>query len=132
MILDRIKILPFILILLLSSVAQTQEVCVEKGIASYYANFFEGRRTANGEIFDQEKLTAAHLELPFGSLVKVTNLNNLRTVIVRINDRGPYHKKRCIDLSSAAARKIGILKKGIVPVLIECLFIPQSPLKYRH
>lgn len=120
------------MLMLFFQLAFSQNVCLEKGKASYYAKFFQGRRTANGEYFDQKKLTAAHMELPFGSLVKVTNLKNLKWVIVRINDRGPYHKKRCIDLSRAAAKKIGMLDRGVSNVLIECLYIPQHTLKYRH
>ena len=89
------------------------------GIASRYSNRLAGRKTANGEIYDPKKLTAAHLKLPFGTRVKVTNLENNETVVVRINDRGPYVKGRIIDLSYAAARQIGMLKKGIVKVRIE-------------
>lgn len=116
-------------ILLLSCVFHlglfSQNVSVNKCKASYYANFFHGRTTSNGEIFDQRKLTAAHKSLPFGSLVKVTNLENLESVIVRINDRGPFIKKRCIDLSKEAAKEIGMLDDGVVMVVMECLYIPE-------
>lgn len=82
------------------------------GIASYYGKRFAGRPTASGEIFDPEELTAAHRSLPFGSKVLVTNSRNGRSVIVRINDRGPFHGKRLIDLSREAARRIGLIGPG--------------------
>jgi rare lipoprotein A len=90
----------------------------EKGIASYYSDNFEGRTTASGEIFSQEELTAAHPSLPFGSRVRVTNLNNNLTVIVTINDRGPFKGNRIIDLSRAAAEKIKMINTGLAEVEI--------------
>lgn len=87
------------------------------GIASYYGGKFHGRRTASGEIFDKNAMTAAHRSLPFGTKVKVTNLRNGRTVLVRVNDRGPHVRGRIIDLSHAAAKKIGL--KGVVRVKLE-------------
>ncbi|MDD0824311.1 septal ring lytic transglycosylase RlpA family protein [Mannheimia sp. AT1] len=93
----------------------------QTGIASYYANKFNGRRTANGEIFSNAKMTAAHRTLPFGTLIEVTNLRNGRSVIVRINDRGPYIHPRVVDLSSAAAKKIGMHHSGIARVKIDIL-----------
>lgn len=93
----------------------------QTGIASYYANMFNGRRTANGEIFSNKKMTAAHRTLPFGTLIEVTNLRNGRSVIVRINDRGPYVHPRVVDLSSAAAKKIGMYHSGIAKVKIAIL-----------
>ena len=89
------------------------------GIASYYGGKFHGRRTASGEIFDKNAMTAAHRSLPFGTKVKVTNLRNGRTVLVRVNDRGPHVRGRIIDLSHAAAKKIGL--KGVVRVKLEVL-----------
>lgn len=90
------------------------------GVASYYARKLQGRKTASGERFDHNKLTAAHLSLPFGTRVKVTNLKTGRWVIVRINDRGPYHKKRIIDLTRKAAKHLGMLNgKGVIKVRIE-------------
>lgn len=90
------------------------------GMASYYGSKFEGRKTANGETFSNSRLTAAHRTLPFGTKVKVTCLVNNRSVIVRINDRGPFaSKKRIIDLSQSAARELGIIKKGVARVRIE-------------
>lgn len=79
-----------------------------KGIASWYGPRFHGKRTANGERFNMYAMTAAHKSLPLSSYVEVTNLKNHRSIIVRINDRGPYHGKRAIDLSYAAAKKLGI------------------------
>ena len=91
------------------------------GIASFYSTKFNGRRTASGEKFNSSALTAAHLSLPFGSLVKVTNMRNGKTVVVRINDRGPHVKGRIIDLSKAAATKIGIGRAGTARVRLEVL-----------
>ncbi|MFZ4797671.1 MAG: septal ring lytic transglycosylase RlpA family protein [Bacteroidia bacterium] len=90
----------------------------QKGNASYYARKFEGRRTANGEKYRRKLLTAAHRKLPFNTKVKVTNPKNGRWVIVRINDRGPFHKKRIIDLSERAARHLGIFGGGHSRVII--------------
>ncbi|MEQ8757198.1 MAG: septal ring lytic transglycosylase RlpA family protein [Coleofasciculus sp. G1-WW12-02] len=92
-----------------------------KGIASWYGPGFHGNRSASGERFNQNALTAAHRSLPFGTNVRVTNLNNGRSVIVRINDRGPYARGRVIDLSAAAARVLGLLRTGVAPVQIEVL-----------
>ncbi len=90
----------------------------ETGKASFYADKFNGRQTANGEIFRQRKRTAAHKTLPFGTKVKVKNLNNGRVVKVRINDRGPFAAGRIIDLSRKAARKVGMVKTGVANVEI--------------
>ncbi|MBK0382798.1 septal ring lytic transglycosylase RlpA family protein [Pedobacter sp. SD-b] len=90
----------------------------QTGKASYYADKFNGRRTASGEKFRSSKLTAAHKTLPFGTKVKVTNLRNHRSVKVKINDRGPFVAGRIIDLSKKAARKIGIDKEGVGNVKI--------------
>ena len=89
------------------------------GKASWYGDDFHGRKTANGEIFDMHALTAAHKTLPLPSLVKVTNLANKKSIIVRVNDRGPYHGGRIIDLSRAAATKLGYMGKGITNVRVE-------------
>ena len=92
-----------------------------KGIASFYSTKFNGKRTANGEKFNNNALTAAHKTLPFGSQIKVTNLKNGLSVIVRINDRGPYVRGRIIDLSKAAAKKIGFGRSGTLRVKLEVL-----------
>jgi len=89
------------------------------GIASFYAGRFLGRRTANGEVYTGKTLTAAHRVLPFGTYVRVTNLQNGLDVIVRVNDRGPFVAGRVIDLSPAAARKLHMTKQGIAPVRLE-------------
>ena len=88
----------------------------ETGLASYYADKYQGRATASGEPFNQYAKTAAHKTLPFGTLVKVINLNNGKYIIVRINDRGPFVKGRIIDLSKSAFSRIASLRKGVVRV----------------
>lgn len=92
-----------------------------KGVASWYGPGFHGNRSASGERFNQNALTAAHRTLPFGTNVRVTNLNNGRSVIVRINDRGPYTRGRVIDLSAGAARVLGLIQTGVAPVQLEVL-----------
>jgi rare lipoprotein A len=92
---------------------------VSNGVASYYGKDHHGKKTANGEVFDMYKLTAAHRSLPFGTQVKVTNLSNQRSVIVRINDRGPYYQGRIIDLSLAAAKSLEMVEAGITQVKLE-------------
>lgn len=92
---------------------------VEEGIASWYGKPYHGRTTASGERYDMHALTAAHRTLPFQTMVKVTNLENRRTVVVRITDRGPFVKGRIIDLSRAAAKQLGMVERGIVRVRIE-------------
>ena len=91
----------------------------EKGEASHYGDEFEGKPTASGEPFDQDKLTAAHPELPLGSEVTVTNPETGKSVEVEVNDRGPFVEGRDIDLSKAAAEKLGIVEEGVAPVEIE-------------
>jgi rare lipoprotein A len=93
----------------------------QEGIASYYADKFHGRRTANGETFDMHAMTAAHKTLPFNTRVRVTNLDNGRSVVVRINDRGPFIKDRIIDLSYGAARVVELIGPGTARVLVEVL-----------
>src|SRR2546428_2660399 len=94
---------------------------IQLGVASWYGPGFHGNRTANGEIYDQYELTAAHRTLPLGTRVMVTNLSNGRAVEVRINDRGPFVGGRAIDLSYAAARTIGMIGPGTVRVRVEVL-----------
>lgn len=91
-------------------------VSAETGVASFYGRGHHGRRTASGERFDQGAMTAAHRRLPFGSRVRVVNLTNGRSVTVRINDRGPFVRGRVIDVSTAAARALGFVQRGTVPV----------------
>lgn len=100
---------------------------VQVGLASYYGPGFNGNRTASGEVFDQRRLVAAHRTLPLGSVVRVTNRENGRSVVVRIVDRGPYgrnHRKGCIiDLSKAAARRLQFIDDGIVHVRVQVLSV---------
>lgn len=91
------------------------------GNASWYGGKFHGRTTANGERFDMNQLTAAHRSLPFGSKVRVTNPATNDSVVVRINDRGPYAGNRVIDLSRAAAKAVQIIDRGVAPVKLEVL-----------
>ncbi|BBP74884.1 MULTISPECIES: septal ring lytic transglycosylase RlpA family protein [Pseudomonas] len=93
----------------------------ETGMASYYGARHHGKRTASGEPFDQHGLTAAHRQLPFGTRVKVTNLANDRSVVVRINDRGPHTRGRLIDLSREAAEQLGMLQSGTARVRVQSL-----------
>lgn len=90
----------------------------ETGMASYYGDEFDGRQTSSGEVFDQSEMTAAHKSLPFGTAVIVTNLDNGRSVEVRINDRGPFVAGRIIDLSRSAAESIGMIESGTARVRI--------------
>lgn len=94
---------------------------IQYGTASYYADKFEGRKTANGEIFSQKKLTAAHNSLPLGTWIRVTNLSNHKSVIVKVNDR--LHKKnpRLVDLSRTAAKKLGYTSRGLTKVRVDVL-----------
>jgi rare lipoprotein A len=94
---------------------------VEHGLGTYYGREAQGGPTASGERFDRRKLTAAHRTLPLGTWVRVTNTRNGRSVEVRINDRGPYGRGRIIDVSEAAARQLGMLDAGVVPVTVEVL-----------
>jgi rare lipoprotein A len=89
------------------------------GMASWYGPGYHGNTSASGEIYNMYELTAAHKELPFGTYVRVTNLRNGKTVVVRINDRGPFKRGRIIDLSYAAARKIGMVREGSTRVRVE-------------
>ncbi len=99
---------------------------VEQGLASWYGAKFHGRRTSNGEIYNMYAMTAAHKTLPLGIVVRVRNLDNGREILVRLNDRGPFVKGRIIDLSYAAADKLGIVQPGTAPVRIEALGYPEA------
>lgn len=100
---------------------QEYDSFVEEGMASWYGKKFHGKKTANGEIYDMNTLTAAHLTLPMPSIVKVTNLENNKSIIVRINDRGPFAKNRIIDLSKKAAQILGFANQGTTKVRVELL-----------
>ncbi|WP_205737340.1 septal ring lytic transglycosylase RlpA family protein [Halioglobus japonicus] len=95
----------------------------ERGTASWYGSKFHGHKTSNGEIFDLYAPTAAHKTLPLPSYARVTNLNNGRSVVVRVNDRGPFHGDRLIDLSYAAAVKLGYMEQGTAPVEVEVVSV---------
>jgi len=94
---------------------------VDKGNmkASWYGPGFHGRKTANGEVYDQNSFTAAHKSLKFGTLLKITNLKNNKSVVIRINDRGPYIHGRDLDLSKAAALELGMVRKGVAKIKVE-------------
>jgi rare lipoprotein A len=116
----RHKIIVFLLLVSpLTLFAQTGYV--QEGKASFYADKFEGRTTASGERYSHSKSTCAHLTLPFGTLVRVTNTSNNQSVVVRVNDRGPFVPNRIIDLSKSAAEKLGFIKEGIADVRIEAI-----------
>ena len=98
----------------------------ESGIASWYGHKFHGRPTANGEIFDAALATAAHRSLPLPVYVRVTNLDNFQSIVVRVNDRGPFHSERIIDLSYGAAVKLGFAEQGTAPVEVVALHVQGS------
>ncbi|MFO7629393.1 MAG: septal ring lytic transglycosylase RlpA family protein [Prochlorococcaceae cyanobacterium] len=102
-------------------VPQPRVVRVNSGEASWYGPGFFGNRTANGEVFRPGTMTAAHRTLPFGTMVKVTNLRNGRSATVRINDRGPFHGGRIIDLAHGAAQQLGVVASGVAQVKLEIL-----------
>lgn len=110
-----------------ASVARSTDAM--EGLAVVYSDKFDGRKTASGQVFRQSELTAAHPSLPFGTRVRVTNTKNNKSVEVRINDRGPNRADGVIDLSSAAAAKVGIGKAGTVPVRLEVVggLAPKKP-----
>ncbi len=102
---------------------------VRYGLASWYGPGFQGEETASGEIFDQRELVAAHRTLPFGSIVRVTNLENGRRITVRVIDRGPYgrnfRKGTVIDVSRAAARRLGFIRAGLIRVRLDVISVPD-------
>lgn len=99
----------------------------QNGQASWYGRWHHGRKTASGERFNMYQMTAAHQTLPLGTIVRVTNLANGKTVKVRINDRGPYMRGRIIDLSMAAASALGMSKKGVARLRLEAFASDQPP-----
>jgi rare lipoprotein A len=106
----------------------------EKGYASWYGTKFHGHRTSNGEVYDMYSMSAAHKTLPIPSYLKITNLDNGKKIVVRVNDRGPFHDERIVDLSYAAAYKLGVLDNGTAPVQIESIVVnrnapPKAPQK---
>lgn len=128
----HLKFIPVVAILFLTiSFANGQDTAkrpapvpkkmIQYGIASFYSDKFQGRKTASGEIFSQKKLTAAHNTLPLGTYIRVTNLRNRKSVVVRVNDRGPFHPDRIIDLSYAAAVKLDLHHRGVGRVEVRAL-----------
>ncbi|MDR6302160.1 septal ring lytic transglycosylase RlpA family protein [Mesonia maritima] len=101
---------------------------VQTGKASYYSNKFEGRLTASGEKYSHEELTAAHRHLPFGTKIRVTNLANDTSIVVEINDRGPFVSNRIIDLSQSAAKKLDFMADGVTDVVLEVVGSPEDDL----
>ncbi len=106
-----------VLVLLCGSQMMAQEI----GFASFYHVYFNGKKTASGEIYDDNKMTCAHKSLPIGTILKVTNLENDRSVIVRVNDRGPYVRDRILDLTRSAATKLGYIQQGFARVTYEII-----------
>jgi len=126
----------FLVLFVLSMAVQVQgaDIFRQEGIASWYGREFEGRPTASGEIFDSSKLTAAHPNLPFGTMLVVTNQHNNKKVTVRVNDRGPFVAARIIDVSRAAAQQLDMIVTGTAPVLVEsvekiAISAPPEPVK---
>jgi rare lipoprotein A len=107
------------LFLFLTSLMSEDEKYIQTGKASYYARRFQGRETSSGEIFKHNKFTAAHKTLPFGSIVKVVNMENDSIVYVKINDRLPRTSKRLIDLTRKAAKELNFIRKGLAKVTVE-------------
>ena len=126
---ERILVEEFVPVTVKESTVNTSSVeYINRGTikASWYGPKFHGKITANGEIYDQMALTAAHKSLSFGTLLKVTNPKNGRSVIVRINDRGPYIEGRDLDLSKGAAIELGILRKGVARLKIEEVALSET------
>ncbi|MBU6951852.1 septal ring lytic transglycosylase RlpA family protein [Hahella sp. HN01] len=113
-------------------VMNTSDGYVEEGVASWYGTKFHGYKTSNGETYNMYDYTAAHKSLPLPTYVRVTNLENGRSVIVRVNDRGPFHGGRLIDLSYAAAKKLGYDKKGTARVRVEVVTEATTPAQVAH
>lgn len=108
---------------------QTPRKIYQKGISTWYGPGFNGRKTSSGEKYDMYLFTAAHRELPLKSIIRVKNLNNNRTVVIRVNDRGPVNKKLILDLSKIAANNLDIPRKGSGKVEIEVLSSSKNPMK---
>ena len=96
----------------------------QSGIASYYHDSLHGNKTASGQVYDRNRMSAAHKTLPLGSKVRVTDVKSGKSIVVRVNDRGPFVKGRIIDLSRKAAQELGIVRKGISRVKVEVLSVP--------
>ena len=125
--LRRIKVFHLLCILLCVSITgcashpryRAKPISYQIGYTSYYAHKFHGRPTASGEIFDMNGISAAHRELPLGTIIRVTHLGNGKSIIVKVNDRGPFIKGRILDLSLGAAKKLDMVNEGVAKVKIE-------------
>lgn len=104
----------------------TQQIVGELGLASWYGEEFQGNTTASGEVYDMNGFTAAHRSLPIGTKLKITNLRNKRSLVVRINDRGPFVHNRILDVSKAAAFRLGFMASGLAHVRAEIVSLPSS------
>jgi len=109
--------------------AKTKIGQTQKGVASYYHDSLDGNKTASGEIYRKSVLSAAHKTLPLGTKVRVTKLNSGKSIVLKINDRGPFVKGRIIDLSRRAARELGIVKRGVAKVEVEVLRLPRHKIR---
>ncbi len=109
----------------LSPLAAIPEGKYQIGVASWYGQEFQGNTTASGEIFDSNAFTAAHLTLPFATTIRVTNLKNSKNILLRVNDRGPHIGRRLIDVSWAAAKRLGFVHSGTTPVRVEVVTYPK-------
>jgi rare lipoprotein A len=109
----------------LSPLTVTPNERYQTGVASWYGQEFQGNTTASGETFDLNGLTAAHLTLPFGTTIRVTNLKNNKNILLRVNDRGPHIGQRLIDVSWAAAKRLGFVHAGTTPVRVEVVTYPK-------
>jgi rare lipoprotein A len=107
------------------SAQSSQASFVQSGVASWYGREFQGRKTASGARFNPEALTAAHRSLPLNCYIRVTNKKNGQSVVVKVNDRGPFHQNRVLDLSYGAAKAIGLAKSGVANVKIERVSAPD-------
>ena len=122
---NRVGVIYLMVVAVTIATAASSQSFKQTGIASYYADKFAGRLTANGEKYRHNKLTAAHKTLPFGTMLKVKNLENGKEVTVRVNDRGPFVEGRIIDLSKSAAEKLDFIAKGITRVEITSISTPE-------
>jgi len=124
------NIISIILVIILSLFFPLSSDSLEKypqyGNASWYGGKFHGRKTANGEHFNKHSFTGAHKKLPFGTIIRVTNLRNGKEVYIRVNDRGPFVKGRIVDLSHAAAKAISFNGRGVIRVKVEIITLPSS------
>lgn len=119
-------LIAFLLLVGVNAQARVSQGHTQDGVASYYHDRFHGRKTASGAAYNKNALSAAHKSLPLGTEVRVTDARSGKSVIVKINDRGPFVKGRVIDLSRAAAREIGLTKKGLTKVKVEVLKMPKK------